>query len=190
MTMQEAILRVLAQVQPLLPYLIFVTAATLLALPLVLLLSRNVWVNEGRFRWVSIFFGLRFSDSVRLACAWIKLLVLAAYLVGFRKLEFLHYLLFLVPGLIYVLAPHSLLQSPSRLFWMFLELVGLVSSNLICGYILDMGAGVGFWVVYIMMAVFTALFGGYLFFMELNDISAGRSTDVEGEWNLEKAEDE
>lgn len=190
MTAQEILLRILAQVQPLLPYLIFVTAATLLVLPLVLALSKNVWVDQERFRWVSIFFGLRLSDSLRLACGWIKLLVLVAYLVGFQKLGVLHYLLILVPGLIYALSPHSLLQIPSRIFWLALELVGLVSSNLVCGYIRDMSAGVGFWVVYIMMAVFTALFGGYLFFMELNDISAGRSADVGREWDADTDEEE
>lgn len=183
MTAQEIFLRVLAQIQPFLPYMLAAAALTAAALPVLLRLGRGLWVDQKRFRWMSLFLGLRTGECLRLACAWIKLLLLLAFLIGFQKLGVPHYMMLAVPGVLYAVSHRSPLQIPGRLFWLALELVALLSCNLICGYIHDMEAGIGFWLVYILMAIFTALFGGYLFLTELNDISAGRSADFEKKWN-------
>ncbi len=182
-TAKEILLRVLAQVQPFLPYMAAVAAVTVAALPVLLHSGRDVWVDDKHFGWMSFFMGLSFGDCLRCACALIKLVLLLSYLVGFRKLGVLHYFMLAVPGVIYAVSLKSPLRIPGRLLWLVLEAAALTITNVICGYIRDMGAGVLFWLLYILMAVFTALFGVYIFLTEVDDISAGRSADFEKKWD-------
>lgn len=185
MSLTELAVRVMAYAQPLIPYMLVVALATAGVLPVLLLLGRGVWVDRGRFRWMGLFLGLGRWDCLRLGCAWIKLLVLLSFLVSFQKLGMAQYLLFLVPGLVQCLSGRELPRIPGRLVWLGLELVALLSCNMVCGYIRDVNAGTLYYVIYIFMALFAALFGVYLFLTELNDISAGRSTDLEYEWDRE-----
>ena len=179
MSTAELVVRVLAQVQPLLPYMLIVTAMTTAALAALLLASRGLWVDQRRFQWLGLFFSLSTGDCVRLACAWVKLLMLLSLLAGFQKLEIAKYLLFLVPGVVYALWPRRLARLPGRLAWLSVEFAGLLSCGLICGYIRDMQAGLRYYLIYIAMALFTALFGLYIFLTELDDISNGRSANLE-----------
>lgn len=183
MTLQELAIRVLAQAEPLLPYMLAVAIPTILLLPVLLHFGRSVWVDQKRFRWFGLFLGLSRWDCLRLACSWIKLLLLISFLVAFRKLGAAHYLLFLIPGLLQCLSVRGFLRVPGRLMWFALELVALLSCNMVCGYIRDVNADTFFYVLYVSMALFSALFGVYLFLTELNDISAGRGTSLEYEWD-------
>lgn len=178
----EAALRVLVQVEPLLPLLLIVAVPTLIALPVLLLASRGLWVDRRAFHWLGLFLGLKGWDCVRLSGAWVKLLLLLAYLAAFQKLSAAHYLLFLIAGLAYCLSPRDLARIPGRVLWLLLELVALVSCNLLCGYIREVNGAALIVAAYALMAAFTALFGAYLFLTELNDISAGRHTKLEYEW--------
>jgi len=183
MSFSELAVRVLAQAEPLLIHMLAVAVPTILLLPVLLHLGRRVWVDQRRFRWLSLFLGLSGWDCLRLACAWIKLLLLISYLAAFRKLGVSQYLMFLAPGVIQCLSVRGALRVPGRLVWFALEFVALLSCNMVCGYIRDVAADTLFYVLYICMALFTALFGVYLFLTELNDISAGRGTNFEYEWN-------
>lgn len=178
----EAALRVLVQVEPLLPLLLIVAVPTLIALPVLLLASRGLWVDRRAFHWLGLFLGLKGWDCVRLAGAWVKLLLLLAYLIFFQKLSAANYLLVLIPGIVYCGSARDLARIPGRLVWFFLELVALMSCNLLCGYIRDVNGAALVVAAYVLMAAFTALFGVYLFLTELNDISAGRRTKLEYEW--------
>ena len=183
MTFSELAVRVLAQAEPLLIHMLAVAVPTILLLPVFLHLGGKVWVDQRRFRWLSLFLGLGGWDCLRLACAWIKLLLLISLLAVFRKLGVSHYLMFLVPGVIQCLSVRGALRVPGRLVWFALQFVALLSCNMVCGYIQDVAAETFLYVLYICMALFTALFGVYLFLTELNDISAGRSANLEYEWN-------
>ena len=182
MSAEELAVRVLAQMEPLLPYMLAVTAATAAALVPLLLLSRGLWVDQPRFRWLGLFFGLSTGDCARLACAWSKLVLLLGYLAAFRKLDTANYLLFLAFGAVYAVSFHDLARIPGRILWLALELVALVSCNLLCGYIRDVNGAALLRTAYILMAIFMSLFGAYLFLIELNDISAGRHTELGYEW--------
>lgn len=185
MSLTELAVRVMAYAQPLIPYMLVVALATAAVLPVLLFLGRGVWVDRGRFRWMGLFLGLGRWDCLRLGCAWIKLLVLLSLLASFQKLGMAQCLLFLVPGFVQCLSGRELSRIPGRLVWLAMELVALLSCNMVCGYIRDVSAGTLYYVIYIFMALFAALFGVYLFLTELNDISAGRSTDLEYEWDRE-----
>lgn len=180
MTIQEILLRSLQGLQPLLPAVMAVVVLTMLALAACAVLARGLWVDQRRFRWLGLFYSLRERDCVRLACVWVKLLLLEGFLVLFRKLDLSAYLMLLLPGLLYGVRLDSLKGVPGRLVWLGLELMALLFTNLVCGFYRDMGGGLGFLVLYICMALFTALFGVYLFFQELNDISEGRRARSDG----------
>lgn len=183
MSAAELAIRILAQAEPLLPYMLAAVLPTAVLLPVLLLLGRGVWVNQRRFRWLGLFVGLGRWDCLRLACSWIKLLLLVSFLVIFRKLHAPHYLLFAVPGLLQCISSRRAWRVPGRLIWFALELAALLSCNMVCGYILDVNTDLYFRALYVCIALFTALFGFYLFLTELNDISEGRGTNLEYEWN-------
>lgn len=178
----ELLLRVLARAEPLLPYLLAAAVLTALPLPLFLVFGRSTWVDRRRFGWAGLLLGLDRWSCLRLACAWSKLLLLIGFLTIFHKMELEHYLLFLIPGVLECLSLQDVLRIPGRLIWLALETVVLFSCNMVCGYIHDTTAQDLLYVLYACMALFTALFGIYLFLTELNDISEGRSASLDDEW--------
>ena len=69
------------------------------------------------------------------------------------------------------------------LLWLLLQLAGLVSVNLICGFIRDMAGSGGFILIYVAMGLFLILFSVYLFLNEINSISMQRDVDAEALWD-------
>ena len=179
MSAQEFLVHVMAKMQPLLPYMLVVVAATGAVLPALLLLSRGLWVDLKRFRFLGLFFSLNTGECICLACAWTKLIILLSILIAFQKPDAPRYLLFLAPAVLYAVWPRRITHLPGRVLWQALESAALISCGLICGYIHDMQAGLRYRAIYAAMALFTALFGIYLFLVELDDISAGRKADLE-----------
>lgn len=168
----------LISVQPVLPAVLAVVVLTLAVFFVLFFQSNHLWVNQKRFRWVGIFFELTKAEAVRLACLWLKLALLIVYLIMFEPLTMTGYLLIVVPGLIHALWPKNIKKIPSRLLWLVVEMIGLISANLVCGFYQDTNAGAAMLVIYIFMSLFIALFGCYLFLTELNEISEGRSVQI------------
>lgn len=182
MSVIELLLRALSELKPLLPGMIAAVVMTVLALVGLLLCCKNAWVDSRRFRLVGLFFGLNGRCSLRLACAWLKMIFLVVFVVGFQKLFLIHYLMILIPGLISVLCGDGFAGRISSLFWLVLQTAGLLSVNLICGYIRDLSGSGGFVLIYITMSVFLILFSVYLFLNEVNAISLQRDVDAEQIW--------
>ena len=182
MSAWEAIVRVLAQMEPLVPYMLYAVAATIIVLPFLLLSARGLWIDRPAFRRIGMFLGLRGWDCVRLAGAWVKLLLLLAYLASFRRLDIAQYLLFLIAGTAFVISASDHARIPGRVLWLALEFIALLSCGMLGGYIHDVNGAAIYRAAYWMMAIFTALFGVYLFLTELNDISTGRRTELGCEW--------
>lgn len=182
MSVSEFLLRVLTGLEPVLPGLIAAAVATLAAFFVLLLLCRNTWVGEKGFRLVGIFFGLNGRGSVRLACAWLKLIFLLVFVLSFQKLTLLHYLMMALPGVILTLCGQGLSGRLRGFLWLLLQTAGLLSVNLVCGYIRDMSGGMGFLLLYIAMGLFLILFSLYLFLNELAGISAQRDVDARQIW--------
>lgn len=179
MTLQEVVLRIFNAAQPLLPFMAAVAVPTCAALAALLLMSRGLWFDKRGFRWLGLFYGLGRFDSVRLGCAWVKFCLVLAYLIGFRKLETIHYLMLVVPSLIFSIQIRDPKGIPANLLSCVMELVGLIAVNIICGYIQDYNPGAGFVVVYLLISLFLGLYALYLFLTELNVISNGRRVRIE-----------
>lgn len=184
MNVVEFLLRVLSALRPMLPGLLAAGLATLLALIVLFFLCRNAWLPDSRFRLAGLFFGLDRRGRIRLACAWVKLIFSLVFVVGFQRL-LLQYLMFLLPGALLALSDAGLQKKASSLFWLTLQTVGLLSTNLICGYIQEMGMDVGFFLVYMAMGLFLILFSAYLFLNELAAISIQRDVDARRIWGGE-----
>lgn len=183
MSIIEFLVRILSELRPMLPGMITAVAATLIALVVLLMHSKNVWVEDRRFQLAGLFFGLDGRGSVQLACAWLKLIFLLVFVVGFQKLGLMQYLMLLLPGILGILCGKGLFRGLGDLLWLALQLAGLLSVNLICGFIRDMAGGTGFLMVYLAMGLFLMLFSIYLFLNEVNAISAQRDVDVEKIWS-------
>lgn len=139
------------------------------------------WVNRKSFRWMGAFFNLDGVQVIRLTCAWIKLVLLIIYLCMFEELSIPKYIIFLIPGIIYVFDFRHPGRIPGRLFWLIIETIGLITANIVCGYIHDMRPGPVFTIIYIAISIFLGLFGVYLFITELGDISESRKTPIGAE---------
>ena len=59
MSAWEAIVRVLAQMEPLVPYMLYAVAATIIVLPVLLLSARGLWIDRPAFRRIGMFLGSR-----------------------------------------------------------------------------------------------------------------------------------
>jgi len=187
MTVQEFCLRLLDAVQPSIPAAMIALGLSLLAILTVVVQTHGLWVNQRRFQWLGILYGLSRWACIRLACCWVKLLLLLAYLVLFQSMSAADYLLVAVPGLICTVNVRAPLRIPVRILWLALEMLGLMSVNLVCGFYRDMDAGLIFLLIYVVMAIFMALFAWYLFMTELQEISQGRSADFADERESGKA---
>lgn len=168
----------LISVQPVLPSALAVLLITTVAAAVLLVQARDLWTHQKRFRWLGIFYELSAGDRVCLACAWLRLLLLLALLVQFRKLDVVRCILFFVPSLLCVLMTKNAKKIPGKLLWLAAEAIALVSSNLVCGFYRDVQSNVWFIVIYVFMALFTSLLGIYLFLMDLSDISEGRRAHI------------
>ncbi len=186
MSVVEFLLRVLSELKPLLPCMTAAAVLTAIALVFLLLYSRNIWVDSHRFRLAGLFFGLNGRCSLRLACAWLKLIFLLVFVLGFQKLGLLHYLVFLIPGIISALCAGGIGGRISSLLWLVLQGVGLLSVNLICGYIRDLSGTAGFLLIYAAMGLFLILFSVYLFLNEVNSISVQRDVAAPQVWTQDE----
>lgn len=182
MSVGEIAVRILAELRPALPGVIAAVVATLAALLILSLMSRGVWVSDRRFPLPSLFFSLEGKGVLRLACAWLKLIFLIVFLVSFQKMALIQYLMILFPGVLLAVLGGGPKQVLSGLFWFVLQMLGLTCANLVCGYIMDMSAGIGFLLIYIAISLFMILFSIYMFLLDLDSISGNRAVDASRIW--------
>ena len=182
MSVVEFLLRVLLELKPLLLCMIAAVVLTAAALAFLLLYSRNAWLDSRHFRTAGLFFGLNGRCCLRLACVWLKLLFVLMFVLGFQKLSLLHYLVLLIPGVVAALCADGFGGRIGSLLWLLLQMVGLVSVNLVCGYIRDLNGSGGFILIYAAMGLFLLLFSIYLFLNEVGSISMERDLDADRIW--------
>lgn len=190
MSVGEFLLRVFSALGPMLPGIIVASVATLIALIVLMVRSRDMWVQDKRFRLLGLFFGLEGKGCLRLACSWLKMIFVIVFIASFQKLTLIHYLMLLIPGVIVILSAPDIKKKLGSFGWLLLQTVGLLSVNLICGYYLDMSGSVVYLLIYITMGIFLALFSVFLFLNDLATISLEREVDTMQVWGREQAEDQ
>ena len=178
MTLREFLVRMLVFVQSLLPIALAVLGLTTAAILILAGVSKKMNVEQKRFRWLGLFFDLSILDCIRLACSWLKLVLILVYLAAFQSLTAANLVLLLVPSILGAIRFHSVRNTVSNLLWLVVEFAAFISTNLVCGFIHTYNSGIGMIVVYICMAVFTALLAVFLFLTELGKISEGRQPYV------------
>ncbi len=190
MNISELIPRILLELEPLLVGVAAVVAATVVAMLCILIRARSVWVKHKRFALPSLFFGLNNKNVVRLACAWMRLIFPIVFLLSLKEPVLIQYLMILIPGLILVILSESFLKAISTLLYLVLELAGIFSAGLICGYITEVGAGAGLWLIYGAIGIFMVLFMIYLFLQDIERISMSRKIRAKQIWGNIKDEAE
>lgn len=185
MSMTEFAMRVFLELRPMLPQFAAAVVLTLLVLPLLAVFCRRSWVLDRGFCIGSLFFGLTGREILRLSCAWLRLIFLIVFIISFRKMSLLGYWSFLLPSLLTAICGETYPKKLSGFLWTALQTVGLLSANLICGYIIDMDGSIGFFIIYIAMGLFLSLLGIYLFLLELDGISRARFVEAEKVWGGE-----
>ncbi len=180
----ELIARLFSQLEPLVPGVITVVVATVAAMLYLYLVGRFAWLKNNHFSLASIFFGLDTVGVIHISCAWLKLIFPIVYIVSFQKLVLIQYLMILVPGIVLIFLAGSVGKAVGSLFNLVLEMGGIVSASLICGYIREMHAGIGFKLVYGAIGIFMVLFVVYLFLQDLERISMSRKVEAERIWGI------
>jgi hypothetical protein len=154
---------------------VYITAgATLAAAAVLIPLCRHTWLDKASFSWLGILYRQKPAGYLRAACAWVKLLMLIILLASYRVLGLADYLLLLLPGLLYAALSKSPAAFIRKFTWIALETAGLLSANILCGYIIEMRPGTGFMLIYVLLSVFIGVFGVYVFLRELHAVSTER----------------
>ena len=182
----EWVLRILAALKPALPATIVALGATMIVFNMLWYYCRNSWVNRKSFKVAGLFFSLGNQGALQLSCAWLKFVFAVFFVVAFQKMTMLHYIMFLFPALILMLSGILTGRKFYNLFWFILQTVGLVSTNLICGYYRDISGEFGLLAIYVFMGLFLILFSAYLFLNEVADVSNQRDVNAWEIWKQEK----
>lgn len=174
----DILIEILASMREVLIPFYVVLCVSLIAFIILEPLCRKMWPNNRSFKWLGILYHLKTGGRIRLACCWIKLILLITYLIMFQELDGQKYIMFLIPGLIYAFDLKHSKRIPGRIFWVLIETVGLFTASIVSGYIHDMRPGIVFTFIYIAIAIFLGLFGIYLFIAELDEISSVRESPI------------
>ncbi len=177
MTWQDYINYILFQFNYIRPQVLMMVALTVIMLLFLSLMSRNLSFESHRFGWLSLFYKMNGYTYFRLSCAWLRLVYLISILVLFRPLEPIHYVMYIMIGLLYLLdikAPHRIM---SNLLNLTLELIGVIATNVLCGYMIEVFMDFQYLAIYILISVFFGCFGIYVFLLQLIHISDEREVD-------------
>lgn len=176
MSFSDGLARVFTYIAPLAPYTVRVVAVTLLVFCVFLLLGRQCWIGKRSFKYLGIFYEIGIWEAVRLSLSWIRFVLTLAFVFSYKELETVHYVLYLMIGILFLPEFKEPLHFLTNIFWLALETIGVFTVSILSGYLSSLYQ-VGFWLsfVYWLIAVFVALFSLYLFLAEMEGISSGRS---------------
>jgi hypothetical protein len=159
----------------------YIAAGVTSALGAILIpVCRRTWLNKASFAWVGLFYRQSAAGCLRIACVWLKLLMLLIPLADGRMLGAADYLMLILPGLVYAALSKSAASVAGKIMWTASEAVGLLAVNIFRAYIAEMDPGPAFTLVYAMLSVFMGVFGVYLFLREIHAISAARERGANG----------
>lgn len=181
MSATELLLWSASRLKVMLPAAIAAGVLTLGLLAVLSVLTSRTWIQNKGFTAAGFFFGLNAKGRLQVSCAWLKLVFTLVFLASFQKMEVIHYMMLVIPGLLLVFTM-TRMQILSSLMWLVLQIGGILSSNTVCGYIKDVYAGVTLVLVYIAMALFVAIFAVYMFLTEIDVISERRRVNPRKIW--------
>lgn len=186
MSLGEYLLRMLRELKPMITAFSVVVVLTLVMLFFFRVQIKKVWFSDRLFPTVGLFFGLRTSGVVRLACSWIRLIFVLVFTCCFSKLYPVQYCSLLLVGFVGAACAYKWKNKLVSLFWSILQVAALFSANVICGYYWDLIGGPELVAVYVAMGIFVILFSLYLFYSEIGDISESRAVNASYVWESQK----
>ena len=179
MNVKDIIILNLYEVKPLLLYILAILFITNIAFLVILLKSRKLWFDQKHFGVLSLFVELSPLTSAKLACAWIKCLTVWMYLVGFQKLEAIHFVFLAVPCVFIIILNRNFFAMMNHCINVGVQFVGVIAVNILCRYILQFEMKASYIIIYSLIATIIGLYSLYIFIAEVDFISRGRSVRLE-----------
>lgn len=178
MTFLDILTSFVLTVSPVIEEFFICVVVIMLCFVLLLILSRKIWVNSKFFSITGFFYRLSNYDAICISGVFVSLVLMIIYIVQFKKLELIHYLVYVLPSLIYVFKINDFKYFYKRLFWLIVELIVLFISNILCSYILEVFAYPWFILVYVLFGIFCVFIGIYRFLLAIEDISDLRGYEI------------
>ncbi len=165
-------------IKPLWPCILAVLIATVVAFVLVLIKARGMWFGSKNFA-LSLFYELRSTLAIKLACAWVKCVTVCFLVLSFTQLDGVHYIFVLVPCIGILLINASIVEFLTHFISILIQLVGLFAANIMCSYILQFELKLTYIFMYALIAIILSLYSIYVFISEIDFISIRRSVKIE-----------
>lgn len=193
MSFSEFFLKLATRLEPMVPVMVFTAGTTAVLIVVLAILASDVWIDDRKFRFLGVFFGLNSYDIYRLTLGWVRLLMTLFYVVAFRNLELEtsfgqvirspQFSLYLLIGVLYVADYKRPMLILRNLAWFLIICCGLFATSIMCGYMRTLpGFSLGAFIVYACMGSLVFLFAAYLFITELDEVSRNRKIDPEKEY--------
>lgn len=166
-------------IKPLVPCVLVILIATTLLFFGILGKSKGLWFNKKSFDYFGIFMELNSALAVKLACVWIKLLIICFYVIAFTSLEAIHYVFLFVPCIGILLINFNVVEAFTHVVSIMIQLVGVLAANILCGYIREFELKATYVSIYVLIAILVIVYSIYIFITELDLVSSRRSIKIE-----------
>lgn len=177
MDFKELILRVLLELQPLVPLIFIALGVTSLLLLLMLIRYKKFKLGNSKQASVGLFFGLSKFNSLQLALVLLKAIVVLYYAIILKELKFVDYIIILVPCVMYCTFNNNASKILENFFWTIIQVIGLVASKLIYSYAFKEHANVYLKYLYFGIVIIMFIYTIYLFWNDIIYISNQRDVD-------------
>ncbi len=177
MSISEILLLLFYSLEPIAVAMLACAVVIFVIFSVIFLLVIKMKIKDKRFAVLGIFYELGISQAVRLSCSLIKLCLIFFYLVMFQELAFVHYLFLAIPCVIIIIEKNSPIKIISNAISIVIQIIAVLTTNLLCSYILTFNMGLIFILVYVLIAIATLFYSVYIFIVEMDAISAKRSID-------------
>lgn len=178
MSTNDILLLNMYAIKPMLPCILVLLVASVVAFAIILAKSRGIWFGSKNFA-LSLFSELRSVLAIKLACAWIKCVTVCFFLLSFTQLTGAHYLFVLTPCVIILLLNTSLVEWITHFVSIAIQILGLFAANILCSYIIQFEMKLAYIFLYVLVALVLSLYSVYIFISEIDFISARRSIKFE-----------
>lgn len=166
-------------IKPLLPCIFVIVVATVAMFSFILIKSKGIWFGKKNFEQFGLFVELHSSLALKLACLWIKLIVVCYYLLSFTQLEVIHYIFLIVPCIIILIFSFSVMEFITHFFGIVIQFIGVLAANILCSYIMQFEMKISYVFIYVLIAMILILYSVYIFITEVDFVSARRSVKIE-----------
>lgn len=167
--------------KPLVPYVAIILVLSLIAFVFIAPKCGKIWMNDKGFGYMSLFFNMNIFLAIKLSCAWIKLLLVILFIVGFTSLDVMHFIFLLVPCILMLFINNQMMDIFNHIVNVGIQYIGVIALNILCSYIIQFQFEIIYLAAYLFISILVILYSIYVFILEVDAISLGRRTIINDE---------